>query len=288
MIRCMKRKSSRRLAPQDDSRVTPGKTMIEAARTAKKTARVMGGEFFGVTALSFVGGFVDTAGFIALFGLFTAHVTGDLITGAAALTKGLAAGGFVKLLMIPVFVVTVALATLFLRLIRKRGAHSVAPLLAVMTLLMAAFGAAGWWFKPELTDINSWQVMIVGGIGVAAMGIQNALHRGALRSFSVTTMMTGNLTQFTIDLVERIFLPRDGTPKERLEHKQRAGKRLRKSFFPLLGFMAGAAAGAFGMSSQVTEFLGLPAPDRFLCIAVPTGVLFILTVVTAIRSRQVE
>jgi uncharacterized membrane protein YoaK (UPF0700 family) len=261
--------------------------MIEAARTAKKSARVMGSEFFGVTALSFVGGFVDTASFLALFQIFTGHVTGNLIVGAAALAKGVAEGGFVKLLMIPIFIATVAFATLFLRLIRRRGALSVAPLLALMTLFMAAFGAAGWWFKPELTDGNSWQVLLVGGIGVAAMGIQNALHRGALRSFSVTTMMTGNLTQFTIDLVERVFLPRDCTPKEREEHKLRAGKRLRKSFFPLLGFMIGAAAGAFGMSTQVTELLGLPAPDRFLCIAVPTGVLFILTIVTLIRSRQI-
>jgi uncharacterized membrane protein YoaK (UPF0700 family) len=36
------------------------------------------GRAVGATAtLSFVGGFVDVVGFIALFGLFTSHVTGN-------------------------------------------------------------------------------------------------------------------------------------------------------------------------------------------------------------------
>jgi len=35
--------------------------------------------------LSFDGGFVDTAGFLGLQGLFTAHVTGNFVTLGAAL-----------------------------------------------------------------------------------------------------------------------------------------------------------------------------------------------------------
>jgi hypothetical protein len=45
--------------------------------------------WFGVAALlSFNGGFVDTAGFLGLQGLFTAHVTGNFVTLAAALVLG--------------------------------------------------------------------------------------------------------------------------------------------------------------------------------------------------------
>lgn len=259
-----------------DSRVVPGRTMIEALRTTRKSAKVMGSEFFGATALSLVGGFVDTAGFIALFGIFTAHVTGDLITGAAAITEGLGTGGLVRLLMVPVFMLTVALAALFLRAINARGAHSVSPLLALMTLVMAAFGASGWYFSEKLESIGNWEVILTSGLGVAAMGFQNALMRGALKGFSQTTMMTGNLAQFTLDLIERFFPPKVGTPKEREQAKSKARTRLRKSGFPLFGFMGGAAMGAW-----LTSVYGL------LSIAVPTGVLFVLTIITMWRSRRV-
>lgn len=38
--------------------------------------------------LSFNGGYVDTAGFLALQGLFTAHVTGNFVTFGAAMVEG--------------------------------------------------------------------------------------------------------------------------------------------------------------------------------------------------------
>jgi len=139
------------------------------------------------------------------FNLFTAH-----ITGAAALTHGIGAGGLVKLLMIPIFVLVVALAKLFLRATRRQGALSVASLLASMTILMDGFGATSFWFQPKLTDINNWQVIFVGVLGVAAKGIQKGLRRGALRGFSVTTMKPHPV--HTIDLVERLFPPRSCMP----------------------------------------------------------------------------
>ena len=38
--------------------------------------------------LSFVAGYVDTAGFLSLQGLFTAHVTGNFVTFGASLALG--------------------------------------------------------------------------------------------------------------------------------------------------------------------------------------------------------
>ena len=52
--------------------------------------------------LSFNGGYVDTAGFLALQGLFTAHVTGNFVTLGATLVTG-AHGVLPKLLALPVF-----------------------------------------------------------------------------------------------------------------------------------------------------------------------------------------
>lgn len=59
--------------------------------------------------MSLNGGFVDTAGFLALHGLFTAHVTGNFVTIGAALVHG-TSGALTKLLALPVFCVVVVLA----------------------------------------------------------------------------------------------------------------------------------------------------------------------------------
>jgi hypothetical protein len=58
-------------------------------------------------ALAFVAGFVDTCGFVALAGLFSAHVTGNFVLLGASLVLP-HAGELAKLLALPVFVVAVA------------------------------------------------------------------------------------------------------------------------------------------------------------------------------------
>ena len=48
----------------------------------------IGGPAAIAALLSFNGGFVDTAGFLGLQGLFVAHVTGNFVTLGAALVQG--------------------------------------------------------------------------------------------------------------------------------------------------------------------------------------------------------
>jgi uncharacterized membrane protein YoaK (UPF0700 family) len=52
--------------------------------------------------LSFPAGYVDTAGFLALHRLFTAHVTGNFVTLGASLALG-TSGAIAKLLALPLF-----------------------------------------------------------------------------------------------------------------------------------------------------------------------------------------
>ena len=61
--------------------------------------------------LSFNGGFLDTAGFLGLQGLFTVHVTGNFVTLGAALVFG-THGMLGKLLALPEFVTVIAMASL--------------------------------------------------------------------------------------------------------------------------------------------------------------------------------
>jgi len=73
--------------------------------------------------LSFNGGFVDTAGFLGLQGLFTAHVTGNLVTLAATLLSG-THGVIAKLLALPEIILIVALARIAGGRANTAGVHA--------------------------------------------------------------------------------------------------------------------------------------------------------------------
>jgi uncharacterized membrane protein YoaK (UPF0700 family) len=61
------------------------------------------------SALGFTAGYVDTVGFIALFGLFTAHVTGNFVLIGSELAHP-AQGVLIKFLAFPAFIASVALS----------------------------------------------------------------------------------------------------------------------------------------------------------------------------------
>jgi uncharacterized membrane protein YoaK (UPF0700 family) len=90
--------------------------------------------------MSFNGGYVDTLGFLALQGLFTAHVTGNFVTIGAALVFG-RVGVFAKLLALPVFcVVVIASRRASLRLV---ACHMTPlPILLSAQLLLLMLGGA--------------------------------------------------------------------------------------------------------------------------------------------------
>ena len=88
--------------------------------------------------LSFNGGFVDTAGFLGLQGLFTAHVTGNFVTLAATLVLG-SHGIIAKLIALPEFVVIVALARVTGSALRARGLPALRVLLLAKVLFLLAF-----------------------------------------------------------------------------------------------------------------------------------------------------
>ncbi len=150
--------------------------------------------------LSFNGGYVDTAGFLAIQGLFSAHVTGNFVTIGAALVNG-TSGVLNKLLALPVFCIVVLLTRLASFHLSRGSWSSLEVLLALkMSLLIAAAALAILW--GPFDDGDSAQAMIVGMTLVSAMAIQNAVHRIHLGASPPSTVLTGTTTQAMMDLAD--------------------------------------------------------------------------------------
>lgn len=203
--------------------------------------------------LSFVGGFVDTFGFVALFSLFTAHVTGNFVLIGAELVQS-GPGMVAKLLALPVFTVAVAAVCLMVRASEGAARPVLIPLLVLQAVLLTAFMAAGL-VRAPFAGADAWDAVITGMVGVAAMAVQNAAARLAFPALVPTTVMTGNVTQFVINAVDVLH---PATPDAHA-----AARKTLKRFLPaILSFTAGAILGAvvYGRAS----YWGLLMPVAIL------------------------
>ena len=216
------------------------------------------GESVDTCILSFVAGFVDTCVFVALFGLFTAHVTGNFVLIGAALVHR---DGDVlpKLLALPVFVLAVAAAVKAAEALERRQRRRIPPFLyAEAALLLLAFLASTLDVPRHPSDPSA---LLAGMFATAAMGLQNALMRLELASLPSTTVMTMNVTQSAIDVVT--MLSRNVDPRSDGARRDEARKRFARMWPQICAFTAGAAAGAASYSLAGLGALVLPA---VLCV----------------------
>jgi len=156
--------------------------------------------------LSFNGGYVDTAGFLALQGLFTAHVTGNFVTLGASLVLG-TSGAIAKLLALPIFCAVVIATRLLNTWLVERHRPALDALIFLQVLLLAIGAALAIRFGP-FQDTDGWRAVLTGMVLVGAMAIQNAFHRVHLGSTPPSTIMTGTTTQVMIDLADEINGPK--------------------------------------------------------------------------------
>lgn len=211
--------------------------------------------------LSLNAGYVDTAGFLTLQGLFTAHVTGNFVTLGASLVLG-TSGALAKLLALPMFCV-VAIATRLLSTgLARRQLPALRTMLTLKLLLLIAGGALAIRFGP-FADGDAVPAIVTGMVLVSAMAIQNALHRIHLAGAPPTTLMTGTTTQIMIDLAD---LMQD----QRAEARIAAKVRLQRMSASVLCFATGCAAAALlDATVQVWCFV-VPPLIGLIIISLPT------------------
>jgi uncharacterized membrane protein YoaK (UPF0700 family) len=199
-------------------------------------------------ALSFMAGIVDVVGFVALFGLFTSHFTGNFVViGQEIVDHSLRL--IAELIAIPMFVLIAALTRLLVLQRESRGASALrACLLFQIAMLIGCLGV-GVAASP-ITDPAAIGSIVAAQFGVAAMAIQNATCRLVFPEHPPTTVMTINLTQASIDLVDmnRSVPGLSDTARRRFERTA-----------PVIGaFAAGVVFGAYGYLYA-----------SFWCLAIP-------------------
>jgi uncharacterized membrane protein YoaK (UPF0700 family) len=184
--------------------------------------------------LSLNAGYVDTAGFLALQGLFTAHVTGNFVTFGASLALG-TSGALAKLLALPMFCAVVIAVRLLNTVLSKRAWPALELLIALKVSFLMTVAVLATRFGP-FPDVDSGPAVLTGMVLVGAMAIQNALHRFHLGSAPPSTLMTGTTTQVMIDVADRIHVP-NGTESQ-------SGARLVQMSTNILIFAIGCGAAA--------------------------------------------
>jgi uncharacterized membrane protein YoaK (UPF0700 family) len=187
--------------------------------------------------LSIIAGMVDVIGFLSL-GLFTAHVTGNLVVIAAQVVRG-GPPHLAQILAVPVFMIAVAATWMIAKASDRRGPALLRPLLLVQFLLLA-----GVLILSIVGDTVSNPHGLVAGvtamIAVSAMACQFSLLRLAVSGAPSTAVMTGNLTNAVLALLDTLWRAQPLTDG--------ADQRLTRTLKVLVGFFAGCVAGAAAVS----------------------------------------
>jgi len=183
--------------------------------------------------LSMTAGAVDGIGFLTL-GVFTAHITGNLVVLAAHYVTG-GFGEIGPILSVPVFMVVLGVVTLACV---AKPTHAARRLLLVLqALLLTAFLGFGVGWGP-FPDTDSPIAVFVGMLGVAAMAVQNAVVRLALHGSPSTAVMTTNTAQFAVDVATLIRGREQATDISQVRH------RAHLTLVSILGFVVGLVLGA--------------------------------------------
>jgi uncharacterized membrane protein YoaK (UPF0700 family) len=212
--------------------------------------------------LSVIAGSTDVTSFLGL-GLFSAHVTGNLVILAAHIVARRADNACL-VLSVPLFILVLGLTRLLVAGLEALDLSSLRPLLMLQFLMLSGsfvLGlASGHHPAPEARGI-----LLAGQLSVAAMAIQNGLGELSLHGAPSTAVMTTNLTRFIMDAGEALL---GHDPAEVAEARHRA-----KDTWPVIvGFTAGAGLGAACFAAAGLKSLGLPAGLALLALVMSLAV----------------
>ncbi|SEO64439.1 Uncharacterized membrane protein YoaK, UPF0700 family [Mucilaginibacter gossypiicola] len=213
--------------------------------------------------LSAVAGYCDTVTFVAANSMFSAHVTGNFIVFAYQIINGSDPQAWIKLLSFPVFVAAVITGGQIGAEAGKR--YRLLFIEGILLLISGIFAISAKFYS-----IAYWSVHFTAMMVVFAMGLQNAFGKlYAKETYGPTTMMTGNVTQASLDLGSLLF--------SLFKNTVSLGA-LKNQTITIAGFLGGCLTGAL-----MAKNFGLP-------VLIAPGLLLIICYLSTTRqaARQLQ
>lgn len=197
--------------------------------------------------LAFVAGSIDTATFLRVSELFSAHITGNFVVFAIALVHGVREVDWLKLIALPVFFFGVALATLLYD-------RTAARIRTVLVCELALLGGAGVLaLVPQMQTHIAWLAMAL----VLAMAFQNAAHQLDVTLGPTSAVMTTNAAKLFVALWRKVLTAPEDVPMVKADG---IGARM-------ICFAAGCAVSAFATHRFGLASVLLPAALVGLVVA---------------------
>jgi uncharacterized membrane protein YoaK (UPF0700 family) len=158
--------------------------------------------------LAAIAGIVDVAGYIALGGIFTAHVSGDTVRAADAVAHGAWQPALQRFAPLPLIVIGYLIGGTIVKLATMRSLRywfSLGAIVEAIFLALFAFGhrrlaGSSLGYVP-----TGWELYGLMACLTFAMGVQNSLLRSVEDAGVRTTFVTGMVINFAHELLDWIF-----------------------------------------------------------------------------------
>jgi uncharacterized membrane protein YoaK (UPF0700 family) len=225
--------------------MTPGDTRVPSALAAS-TGSVA--KLWLPALLAIVAGMVDVAGYLSLGHVFTAHITGNLVVIAADIVSNVPINP-VQVIALPVFMLAVAAIWLLAAGWGRQRPSLITVLLAIhfflLTSVLLAAVTTGSSVSPRRLTSG-----LTAMIAVSAMACQFALLRLVMPIAPSTAVMTGNLANAVLALLDLV---------QRRPIAIAARHRLFRSVLLIAGFMIGCFISAATLPILGNWIWSLPA-----------------------------
>lgn len=239
--------------PPHDGREQHGARAMEQARVA-----------LGLTATA---GFVDAVGYLVLYHLFIAHMSGNSVASAARIGSGEWGEALFRFAPIPLYVLGALLGAAIIDQAGRHAARASSALtLSLEAALLATFAvwAHGIMQGDAIAADPKWRFYTLVACVTIAMGLQAATLRRAGGQHLNTTVVTGTLISFSEQVVRYTSSRRDRSTADARDARDRA---------LLLGgawltYVSGAVLGGFLKQRWGPLALGIPIIGLLAIVAV--------------------